>query len=78
MKFKKDSLYHIIFYDHALDAHIDEEIKCEVIGRVIAIRERSIVVCSWDVIGTDEHTRRGNQTRFTIMKSCIIKKKLLR
>lgn len=78
MKFKKGSFYTILFYDHALDANIDEEIKCEVVGKVLLDREKSVVLCCWDVVGADDHTRRGNQTRFTVMKSCIIKRKLLR
>lgn len=78
MKFKSDSLYYIKFKDHSMDCEEDQAIICEVFGKCLSDYEDRVIICAWDVLTDDEKLRKDNQTRYAILKSCIVKRKTLR
>ena len=78
MKFKPNSLYYIRFHDHSMDAKTDSLIVCEVFGRCLRDYPDRVIICSWDLISDDDSLVQDNQTRYTVIKSCIVKHKTLR
>jgi len=70
MKFKEGQEVYLKFYDHVQDH--DEEITCEVWGRVLHENRVSVTIATWDLCNTDPDTRQHNQSRFSIVKGAII------
>ena len=78
MKFKSDSIYYIKFKDHSMDSQDDDVILCEVYGKCVGDYDDRVIICSWDVLSEDKDLVKDNQTRYTVIKSCILKRKTLR
>ena len=74
--FKIGQAYRIEFLDHCTGS--DEEILCEVFGRVLKQTENSVVLSWWNVLNSDKETKDNNREKVTILKSTIKKKRVLR
>ena len=77
MKFNPNKLYYIKFKDHSMDSQDDDVILCEVYGKCLKDFDDRVIICSWDVISEDKDLVRDNQTRYAVLKSCIVKRKTL-
>jgi hypothetical protein len=73
--FKIGKAYRIEFLDHCTGS--DEEIVCEVFGRVLRQTDVSVVLSWWNILNSDRPTIEANRERVTILKSVIKKKRLL-
>ena len=74
-RFSEDVLYYIEFYDHAYG--INEAITVKVVGWCIKDTKEYAVFSSWKVISNDKDIVDNNHEPFTIVKSCIRRKKKL-
>ncbi len=76
MKFVKDALYEIIFWDHS--SH-KEPFKFAAVGYVLSDESEFVRVTSWLPLNISEHDNdfEINCELFCIMKSCIISRKRL-
>jgi len=61
-----------------MDSKDDDVIMCEVFGKCLRDYGDRVVICSWDVISEDKDIVKDNQTRYVVIKSCIVKRKILR
>jgi hypothetical protein len=79
MKFKTGKFYYIKFYDHFQGGGAEEEIICEVIGKVDREDKLNVRIAYWvsnSSIG-DKETEESNSDFMKILKSTIIKKRLI-
>ncbi len=61
-----------------MDAESDEPMMCEVFGKCLRDYDDRVIICSWDLDTECRTTKKDNQTRYTVLKSCIVKRKTLR
>ena len=78
LRFKKNFIYLIEFYDHSIMGESDNVIKCEAIGRIEKDSDVQVVLSCWSVLNGSESTRASNKEKISIVKSCIIKRRLLK
>lgn len=76
MKFQKDKLYYLKFKDHS--AGIKNIMIIEAVGWVVKDEKDYVVFTSWLVNNDDKEIVDNNHEPFSIVKSCIIKKRLLK
>lgn len=75
MTFKKDKLYYIKFLDHSVG--IKDAMVIEAVGWVVKDASNYVVFTSWKVLSDDTDVVDNNHEPFSIIKSCIKKKKIL-
>jgi hypothetical protein len=75
MNFKKDKLYYIKFLDHFING--DNEMVCETVGWVLSQNTKSVTIATWRNVTDDKETFENNLEKTTIIKSCILKKRVL-
>lgn len=75
MKFETGKLYHILFLDHSIG--LDDDLTCEVFGRVIKQDSRYIYLAWWDLPYASKKTREDNQETAKIVKSSILRRKII-
>jgi len=61
-----------------MDSKDDDVILCEVFGKCLRDYWDGVFLCSWDVISEYKDIVKDNQTRYVVIKSCIVKRKILR
>lgn len=74
--FKPGKAYAVKFLDHCVG--IKGSMTIIAIGFCVENTEKHAVFTSWEIESDDEKLKDDNREYFTIIKSCIIKKKLLR
>lgn len=74
-KIADGNLYYFLFLDHVLDS--EELVTCEVCGRVVSQTDNQVVISWWNIIDADYETTMANRELLTIIKSAIIKCKLI-
>jgi hypothetical protein len=74
-KFLKNKLYKIRFYDHCIGRK--SKMVCEVVGWVIEDDTEHVVLTPWIVDTDEEDVKRDNVEPYSIIKSCIIRKRKL-
>lgn len=73
---KKQKLYWIEFYDHGIN--LKDECVCQVVGWLVEDRDKSYLISPWRLIADTIEDVEANYEHFVILKSTIIRKKLLR
>jgi len=76
MKFNKGSLYKITFLDHCVG--IKEEMKCHAVGWVIHSTKLSVTISHWIIDSSCDETKMQNIEPTTIVKSTILKARLIK
>lgn len=76
MKFKEGKLYYIRFEDHAFG--IKKVMMIEAVGWCIKESDTFAVFSPWVVDDLDKEVVDDNHEPFTVVKSCIKRKRLLR
>lgn len=75
MKFKVGSLYYIKFLDHSVG--IKGKIVVEAVGWCIEDDKDHAVFTSWQLIHEDKATVDANHEPFSVIKSCVKKKRVI-
>ena len=75
MKFEIGKLYKITFLDHTLG--YGKEVTCLVAGWVIENTKTSVTVTHWIIDTKDKEFKDNNLEKTTIVKSTILKKRLI-
>lgn len=75
MTFKKDKLYYIKFLDHSVG--LKDAMIIEAVGWCVKDDPKYVVFTSWKVLSDDQDVVDNNHEPFSIIKSCIKKKKQL-
>lgn len=76
MKFKEGQLYYIKFYDHSVG--LKDAMTIEAVGWAIKDESKYVVFTSWKVLSDDTDITDNNHEPFSIIKSCIRKKRMIR
>lgn len=76
MKFQEGKLYWVKFYDHSIGTK--EEMICEIVGWCLEDRKNSVIFTHWVVDTKDEQVKKDNVEPMSIIKSCVIRKRLIR
>lgn len=64
------------FWDHA--QNIEHPMLCQVVGKVLDETKLHYSVCCWDLMDSPSDTRKGNWHVFSILKSTIVSKKIIK
>lgn len=73
MKFKIGDCYRVLFLDHSVG--MKDMMTIEVVGWCIADNKDNVVFTSWMVQSDDEEVVSENHEPFSIIKSCIKRKR---
>jgi len=75
MKFKINELYYVKFLDHCIG---QEELISETVGWVQSESKNSVILIYWRTNSTCKETNEANNERLTIIKSTIVKKRIIK
>ena len=75
MKFKIGELYYLEFLDHSVG--LKGEMEIQAVGWVVKETSKCLILTSWRVIHDDKSIVDGNYEIFSVVKSCIKRKKKL-
>lgn len=76
MNFKERALYWIKFDDHSVGC--DNHFEIEVVGWVVKDSPKSVLLTHWNIQTECEETWNNNIEKTCILKSAILKRKLLK
>ena len=72
----KHKLIWVEFLDHA--THSDTPITCQVVGWLLTETKGHILISHWRTLNLDESEFNANLEKTVILKSCIIKRRVIR
>jgi len=75
VKYKKNGLYHLVFYDHYVGSL--DECVCEASGRFLGENEFYLYFSWWVVRSKDKELIENNLEKFGVLKSTIISSRLI-
>lgn len=75
MKFRVAKLYKIVFWDHAVG--IRNAVKCEAVGWCIDDNRVRVLLSHWKVIEDEQDVIDNNHEYTSIIKTCIISRKVI-